>query len=163
MPKYNKKTVKAITDLIKKDTYTIAEICASVGISESCFYNWQSEHGEFGEAITQARIDANMRFVKMARKSLAMKLEGYEVEETKTVYGNDITGKPKIKEKQVIKKHFQPDTQAIVFALTNLDGDNWKNKQTNELTGKDGKDLIPQKPMSREEAKKYLDDLEKEV
>lgn len=163
MPKYNKKIVKAITDLIKKDTYTIAEICLSVGISERCFYDWQSSNAEFAEIIVQARIDANMRFVKMARKSLAMKLEGYEAEETKTVYGNDITGKPKIKEKQVVKKHIQPDTQAIVFALTNLDSDNWKNRQNTEVTGKDGKDLIPQKPMSREEAKKYLEDLEKDV
>ena len=43
----------------------------------------------------------------------------------------DEKGNPKqiIKEKKTIKKHIQPDTTAIIFALTNLDPEHWKNRQ----------------------------------
>jgi hypothetical protein len=169
MASYNKKTVKAITDLIKKDSYTIAEICASVGISESCFYKWQAERVEFTEAIVQAKLDANMRFLKMARNSLVKKLEGYTVQENHITYIDSkdkdehgkIVSKPRIKEKKVVEKHFQPDTQAIMFALTNLEGETWKNRQSTELTGKDGKDLINTK--SDEELDARIAELEKKL
>lgn len=159
--RYNKKIVKAICDLIKKDTYTIVEICANVGISDRCFYDWQKNNAEFADAIAQARIDANMKFLKAARNSLIKKLEGYEVEETKVVATNDILGKPKIKEKTITKKHFQPDTAAIIFALTNLEGETWKNRQNTELTGKDGKDLIQSK--SDDELDSRIAELEKKL
>jgi len=62
------------------------------------------------------------------------KIEGYSVEETKTVYVDDkdkdgkLTGKPKIKEKTVITKHFQPDTALIIFFLCNAEPEEWKNR-----------------------------------
>lgn len=169
MARYNKRIVKAITDLIKKDTYTIAEICESVGISESCFYNWQATIVEFGESIAQARIEANQKFLRMARNSLVKKLEGYTVQESHVTYvdkteagpdGKPIS-KPKIKEKKIVDKHFQPDTQAIIFALTNLESDTWKNRQNTEVTGKDGKDLISRTP--DEEIDKRIAELEKKL
>lgn len=167
MARYNKKTVKAITDLIKADTYTIAEICLKVGISERCFYDWQANNAEFADSIAQARLDANQKFVRMARNSLVKKLEGYTVQEKQVVMieskEKDETGKPKpkIKEQKIIDKHFQPDTQAIIFALTNLESDTWKNRQSNEVTGKDGKDLFAQK--SDEELDARIAELEKKI
>ena len=165
MPKYSKKIVKAIISLIKKDSFTIAEICESVGISERCFYDWQKNNAEFAETIAQAKIDANMRFVKMARNSLVKKLEGYTIQEKSIVYvdSNDKEGnsKPKIKEQKVIDKHFQPDTQAIIFALTNLEGETWKNRQNTELTGKDGKDLFAS--LTDEQLEARIKELEKKV
>ncbi|MDR2764429.1 MAG: hypothetical protein LBB90_05300, partial [Tannerella sp.] len=52
-------------------------------------------------------------------------------------------GKPvfRVKEHVVTDKHFQPDTAAIIFALTNREPEKWKNRVNSELTGKDGKDL----------------------
>ena len=161
MAKYNKKRVKHICDLISKDSYTIAEICASVGISESCFYNWQVNIVEFGEAIACARQKFDEILVKEAKNSLRKKVNGYDVSESKTVYTNNSDGKPKIKEKTTIKKHIQPDTVAILAVLTNKAPDEYKNRQSTELTGKDGKDLFGK--LSDDDLDKRITELEKRM
>lgn len=141
--KYNKKIVKAICALIKKDTYTIAEICSNVGISESCYYKWQAENAEFTESIARARQQFDEEIVKEAKNSLRKLINGFEVEEKVTVYTNDANGKPKIKEQKVVKKHIPPNPSSVEYALNNKSNGEYKNKQSTEVTGKDGKDLMP--------------------
>jgi hypothetical protein len=76
------------------------------------------------------------------------KIRGYTEQEKKTVTVDtgkrDENDKPivRVKEHTVTDKHYQPDTAAIIFALTNRDPENWKNRYNSELTGKDGKDLL---------------------
>lgn len=144
--KYSKKTVKAICDLIKKDTYTIAELCAIVGISDRCYYDWQLNNAQFAESIAQAREQAREIRIRDAKNSLMKKVNGYTVQEKHTTYidvkDKDGRSTPRIKEQKIVDKHFQPDTAAIIFTLTNDDPENWKNRSNAELTGKDGKDLI---------------------
>ena len=150
MAKYNKKIAKRITDLIKQDSYTIAEICSIVKLSERCFYNWKKGNAEFADAIARARLQFDEILVEEAKTSLRKLVNGYDVEEKKTVYVNhsiaDENGKtkqvPKIKEQVIIVKHFQPDFEAIKFVLTNKAAEEYKNKVNSELTGKDGKDLF---------------------
>lgn len=142
MAKYNKRIVKKITDLIKTDSYTIAEICSQTGISESTFHEWKTSKPEFAEEIARAREAFDEIIVKEAKESLRKLVNGYDVDEQKIVYVNDKDGKPKIKEKVTIKKHFQPNPHSVQFVLTNKTGGEYKNFQTNELTGKDGKDLF---------------------
>jgi transposase-like protein len=142
MAKYSKKIVNDICKLIKQDSYSIAEICLKVGISERSYYNWQSNNAEFAESIKRAEQDFNSLLIVEAKKSLMKLVQGYEVEETRTAYV-DKDGKPRIKEKISTIKHYQPNPTAIIFTLTNRDSDNWKNRQNTELTGKDGKDLEP--------------------
>lgn len=161
MPKYSAKKAKQICDLIKADSFTIAEICAKVGISESCYYNWQANIVEFGELIEKAKDDRMKFFAAEAKKSLLKKIQGYDADESKTVYVNDADGKPKIKERTTIKKHFQPDTAAIIFTLTNGEPENWKNKYSNEVTGKDGKDLFS--GLTDEELDKRITEMEKKL
>lgn len=144
--KYNKKVVDKICALIRKDTYSIAEICATVRISESTFYHWQANVVEFGEAIAQARAAFDEMIVNEAKNSLRKKVSGYTIQETHTTYQNSVDpegkSKPKIKEQKIIDKHFQPDTEAIKFVLTNKAPDEYQNKTTAELSGKNGKDLF---------------------
>lgn len=142
MAKYNKRIVKRITDLIRQDTFTIAEICTKVGISESCFYNWQSNNVEFGESIARAREQFDEILVQEAKNSLRKLVNGYEADEKKTVLVNGKDGKPEIKEQVTIKRHFQPNPMSVQFVLTNKTNGEYKNYQTNELTGKDGKELF---------------------
>lgn len=158
MPKYNKKIVKRICDLISKDSYTIAEVCVIVGISERCYYDWQANNAEFAESIARARDQFDELLVKEAKNSLRKKVLGYEADEKKTVYVTGKDGKPIIKEQTTVKKHFQPDTAAIVFALTNKAPNEWKNRQNNEVTGKDGKELFAQ--LSDEELKERIERLQ---
>lgn len=146
MAKYSKKIVERMCKLIVTDSYTIAEICANVGISKETYHTWIREKVDFSDAVTRAREEAMDRLVKEAKNSLMKKVKGYEAVETKTVYvdsGVKGENKPKIKESTKIVKHIQPDTAAIIFTLTNGDSANWKNRQHSEMTGKDGKDLVP--------------------
>lgn len=163
MAKYSKKTIDKIVGLVKSDSYTIAEICQQAGISQATFHRWQEEHEDFARAIEEAR-DARMQmFVQEAKKSLMKKVRGYEVTETKvvTVPNKHDPSKPTIKEQTTTKKHVQPDTAAIIFTLTNGDPTRWRNRQTTEVTGKDGKELF--KRMSDEELDKEIAELERKA
>lgn len=163
--KYNKKIVKRITDLISKDSYTIQEICSLSGICKDTYYEWLQNKPDFADSIEKAKKDFDDILANEAKKSLIKLVKGYEVEETKTVYteGKEIdpaTGrpKPKIKEKTTVKKHFQPNVAATIFLLTNKAADEYKNRQNNEVTGKDGKDLFAGK--SDEELNARIAELE---
>ncbi len=161
--KYSKKVVERIVGLVKSDTYTIAEICQQVGISQATFHRWQEEHEEFAIAIEEARESRMQFFVQEAKKSLLKKIQGYEVTETKvvTVPTKGDPSKPTIKEQTTQKKHVAPDTAAVIFTLTNGDPMRWRNRQTTEVTGKDGKDLF--KGMSDEELDKEIEALENKL
>nr|DAO06526.1 MAG TPA: terminase small subunit [Caudoviricetes sp.] len=160
MAKYNRKVVERIIGLLKSDSYTIAEICQQVGISPATYHRWQDEHEDFRQMIDEAH-DARMQFfVLEAKKSLLKKIQGYEVTETKvvTVPTKGDPSKPTIKEQTTQKKHVAPDTAAVIFTLTNGDPSRWRNRQTTEVTGKDGKDLF--KSLSDEELDKQIKELE---
>lgn len=161
MPKYNKKIVNQICSLVKKDNYTVAEICSAVGIAESTYFDWKANRPEFSESLTRARDQFDETLVQEAKNSLRKKVNGYEVDEKKTVYVNGKDGKPVIKEQTTIKKHFQPDTDAIKFVLTNKASEEYQNRQNNELTGKGGKDLFA--GITDEELDNKIAELEKKL
>lgn len=161
MAKYNKKTIEQITQLIRSDTYTIAEVCRQVGITQKTYHQWIAEHPEFVEAVELAKAELMQNLVKEAKKSLLKKIRGYEATETAVTTIPDKDGNPKIKEQKTCKKHIQPDTAAIIFTLTNGDPEHWKNKQSTEVTGKDGKDLFANK--TDEELDKEIDELKRKL
>ena len=132
MAKYDGKIVNKIYDLLSSDTYTIAEVCEIVGISERCYYDWQKNNAEFAEIIARARFRFDEIIVKEAKNSLRKKVNGYEVEEKKRVFSNKI-----LKEETIITKHFQPDTDAIKFVLTNKTASEYQNKQSTDIALKD--------------------------
>lgn len=163
MAKFSKKTVDKIVGLVRSDTYTIAEICRQVGITPKTYHQWVNDYPDFADAIEQAKDERLQTMVIEAKKSLMKKIQGYEVTETKvvTVPGKekDAQGKPKpiIKEQTTMKKHIQADTAAIIFTLTNGDPEHWRNRQSTEVTGKDGKDLFANK--TDEELDKEIEEL----
>lgn len=160
MAKYGKKVIEQIVGLIKSDTYTIVEICSQVGISLSTFHRWKDEYEEFRQAVEEAHEARMQYFVQEAKKSLLKKIQGYDVTETKvvTVPTKGDEKKPTIKEQTTTKKHIQPDTAAIIFTLANGDPTRWRNRQTMEVVGKDGKELF--KGMSDDELNKEIEKLE---
>ncbi len=141
MAKYTKEVLEQICSLVKEDSYTIAEMCAKVGISERSYYGWQTRFTEFADAIKRAQLEFNSLLVLEAKKSLMKKVRGYTVQEVRSVTVDsrklDDEGNPiyKQKEKTVTDKYFQPDTAAIIFTLCNRDPDNWKNRQENTMVG----------------------------
>lgn len=167
MAKFSKKTVEKIVGLVKSDTYTIAEICRQVGITPKTYHAWINDYPDFADALERARDERLQMMVIEAKKSLMKKIQGYEVTEAKviTVPGNkkDEKGNPKpiIKEQTTTKKHIQPDTAAIIFTLTNGDPEHWRNRQSTEVTGKDGKDLFANK--TDEELDKEIEELKRKL
>lgn len=149
MAKYSAELTERICSLIRADSYTIAEICKIVGIAESTFYDWKDSKAEFSEAIKKAQEDLKAFLAVEAKKSLLKLVQGFTVEERRTVSVD--TGKKndedkpivKIKEHTTVTKYITPNPTAIIFTLTNCDPENWKNRQSAEITGKGGKDLIP--------------------
>lgn len=166
--KYSNKVLQKICDMIKSDSFTVAEICAKVRVSERSYYNWQKNDAQFAAAIKKAEEERMNYFAVEAKKSLLKLIQGYTVQEKSVVMVEskqlDESGKPKprIKEQKTIEKHYQPNTAAVIFALTNADPDNWTNRQTSELTGKGGKDLIPARVLSKQEMKEVLAELNDE-
>ena len=167
MAKFSKKTVERLVGLIKSDTYTIAEICRQVGITPKTYHQWVNDYPDFADAIEQAKDERMQAMVIEAKKSLMKKIQGYDVTETKvvTVPGTkkDEKGNPKpiIKEQTTTKKHIQADTAAIIFTLTNGDPEHWRNRQTTEVTGKDGKDLFASK--TDEELAAEIEELQRKL
>ena len=161
MKKYNKKIAEHILAMISSDTYTITELCKNVGISRQTFYNWQNENPEFAQAIEDANNAMMEKMNFEAKKSLLKKIQGYDVTETHVTTVPDKQGKPQIKEQKNVKKHIAADTAAIIFTLTNCDPDNWKNRHSSEITGKNGKDLIAK--MTDEELDKELAELRRKL
>lgn len=156
-----------IVGLVKSDTYTIAEICRQVGITPKTYHQWVNDYPDFADAIEQAKAERMQAMVIEAKKSLMKKIQGYDVTETKvvTIPGKqkDEKGNPKpiIKEQTTTKKHIQPDTAAIIFTLTNGDPEHWRNRQSTEVTGKDGKDLFANK--TDEELDKEIEELKRKL
>ena len=161
MAKYSKIRVAQICSLIRKDSYTIAEICSISGIDEATYYRWLKEKSEFCEAVTRAREDFNEARLVECERSLVKLISGYDYEEIKTVMSKNSKGEPTVKERTVTKKHIIPNLPAIIHFQTNRDPENWKNRQTNELTGKGGKDLF--EGVSNEELEGRIAELEKKL
>ncbi len=140
MARYSKKIVEDICKLVKSDSYTIAEICKMVGISERTYYDWQSKNAEFADAIKKAQYRFNEDMLAECKKSLVKLIRGYTVQEKKTVTADtgkkDENDKPivRVKEHSVVEKHFAPSLGAIIHFQTNRDPDNWKNRQDSNVS-----------------------------
>jgi len=163
--KYSKRIVEHIVSLVEKDTYSISEICNIVGISRRIFYKWKEDKPDFKEMLLQATEVRDESLVSEARKSLRKKIRGFKTEEIKTTYivhnNDEGNTEMKIKEQVVNEKYYAPDTSAITFVLTNKDSQNWRNKQSTELTGTDKEPIMIS--VTNLETKMELEKLQKEA
>lgn len=138
--KYNEETIRSITDALK-DGDTIDDACVKAGIDRSTFFEWMKDEkkSDFSDSVKRARAEFRKTIVSRLEHSLWKKALGFEFDETKTETNKEgVTTK-----KTIIKKYYPPDTAALIFALTNVSPDEWKNRQNIEATGKDGRDLYP--------------------
>lgn len=138
-----------IIEMVEADSYTLVEICNAVGISNFTYYEWLKEDTVFSNDVKKASQRARMNFCTIAKNSLRRLIEGYEatditVSEKLDRQGNKITVTSKT------TKIYKPDTAAVIFTLTNVDPDNWKNRQnvsgeitnTNVVTFEDLEDTM---------------------
>lgn len=128
MAKYNKQTIEAICSYIRDgDSQKLA--CKKAGIGDSTFHDWIHLKPEFAENIKKAKEEFQATITGKLEATLWKRAMGYEVTETETEYVNDGNGNPKIKGQKTKTKHIQPDTGALIFALTNVAPEKWVNRQ----------------------------------
>lgn len=128
MAKYNKQTVEAICGFIREgDSQRLA--CKKAGIGDSTFHDWIKAKPEFSENVKKAKGEFQATITGKLEATLWKRAMGYEVTETETEYVSDANGNPKIKSQKSKVKHIQPDTGALIFALTNVAPEKWVNKQ----------------------------------
>lgn len=112
--------------------------CKKVGIIKETFYTWINDKPDFSDSLKKARKEFRETIVQTLEQSLWKRAAGYEIEESKNEYRTLKDGSKVLVKSSKITKHFPPDTGALIFALTNLDPENWKNRQDNRLSVDDG-------------------------
>ena len=133
MSKYNAKIVDTICSYIRSgDSQKLA--CKKTGIGDSTFHEWIHKKKGFKDKIQKAKDEFQDTITGKLEATLWKRAMGYEVTETDTEYVTDEKGNKKIKSEKKKTKHIQPDTGALIFALTNVAPDKWVNKQKVETT-----------------------------
>jgi len=100
-------------------------------VSVSTVSLWMVEHEAFSDAIKRGRVQADGEIAH----ALYHRAKGYSHPAVK-IFADVKSGEEKIIE---YVEHYPPDTAAAFIWLKNRAG--WKDKQ--EITGADGKDLVP--------------------
>lgn len=135
-PKYTPERVTAICRAIA-DGETIQTACKRGGISDDTFMRWRANNPEFAQALKKAEKEYNDWYnnglVRDCKLSLKKLITGFTFDEVTTEYESDKNGNPRIKKQKTITKQVAPNPTAVIFALTNRDPDNWKNRQTTDI------------------------------
>lgn len=111
----------------------IKEFCEEFGIDRTTYYEWL-KNPTFSTSIQKAKQAFKDNLEKSIVVSLVKAARGYTYEKTKTELGTDKNGQVVIKKKTSEKVQVAPNIGAAVFLLTNLAGEQWKNKQNSEVT-----------------------------
>lgn len=112
----------------------VLEVCAAT------ITDWRQVYPDFDEAIKRG---LEVFAITKAEQSLQKRLLGYFYNEvTTTLVKDKATGKSKMKETKIVKKHVPSDTNALKFFLTNKRPEEWKDRQEHSVFGKNGKDLF---------------------
>lgn len=102
---------------------------------------WLVEHQEFSEAVKKGRFQADAEIAH----ALYHRAKGYSHDAVK-IFNDKEAGVTQVP----YTEHYPPDTAAAFIWLKNRAG--WRDRQ--EVTGADGKDLIPEAPPITEVARR---------
>lgn len=147
--KYSKDLVKKAEEWVS--TYglnqpfgkNVTEYTIAMAMGRTAHFEYMKNHTDYAAAIEKGRARFTEKTISLAENGLKELLQGSENEESTTKYVTGPDGKtPIIAEKKVKKTHTAPNTAAVIFALTNLQPDKWKNRQNTDLTT-NGKDVTP--------------------
>ena len=116
---------------------TDAELATFFEVVESTINKWKKDYPEFSESIKKGKVQADA----VIASSLYNQQQAFK---TKSVTYNAKGQRTEIESIEIVdlQQELPPDTTAGIFWLKNRNPDNWRDKTSTELTGKDGKDLI---------------------
>ncbi|MEM7477061.1 MAG: hypothetical protein AAF483_18920 [Planctomycetota bacterium] len=104
-------------------------LAAAIGVHEDTITNWKNVHPEFNDALTRAKVSADVE----VEKSLYRMAVGYsyDVQEARVV--RDADGNERL-EAVTLTKFVPPKTAAATFWLRNRQPELWREKQEVEVT-----------------------------
>lgn len=109
--------------------FTDEEICKSIGISTTSFYEYKNKYPEFAESLKNGKVNADNQVIQ----SLFKRAIGYEFVEEHLEYvpGSD-NSKTLIKSVKKVKKQMAGDVMAMIYWLNNRRKLDWKYRHTEE-------------------------------
>lgn len=119
--------------------YTLDEIANDIGVAASTVKKWVHDFPELSDAVKKARALPDIEI----EDALYNRARGYTRKTTKTTIQAVEDGSSKQTKVEVFEEEVPPDTTACIFWLKNRDRERWRDRQATEITGKDGKDLVP--------------------
>lgn len=132
--------------------HTDAELGTFFEVDESTINNWKIAHPEFLESIKRGKQIADSQVAQ----SLFKRALGYKIKEvvvaaiTNTIETEDVLDDDFIadegngfKEIKVVHKEIAADPTSMIFWLKNRQPKNWRDKQEQGFTDKDGNDVNP--------------------
>lgn len=112
---------------------TQKEAGKKAGITKETFNQWIRHKSDFADRVKEAKEIFKDNIIGKLETSLWKVALGYEAEESKTTFGRDGDGNPIIVKREKTKKNYAPNVTALIFALSNLAPDRWKNRQQMEM------------------------------
>jgi len=132
-PEYNEQGLK-LCELGATD----AEIASFFDVSVRTIHRWKLDHPEFCHSLNIGKQAADAR----VERSLYQKATGYDYVEEQAFKVKVAQYEEEVRVVEVAR-HMPADTTSAIFWLKNRRRDEWRDKIDHEMTGKDGKDLIP--------------------
>ena len=121
---------------------TNIEIAEVLRINQDTLNQWCKKHQELSDALKCGKAEADSRI----EASLYQRAIGYTYIERKEFVST--SGQKRF---EITHKTVPPDTTAQIFWLKNRRPDEWRDKQQQEITGKDGGPIELAKTMTDEE------------
>ena len=121
---------------IEDSGFSMYKLAKLFGVSRSTIYRWMEYEDKFSDGIKKGRT--TFEGIKI-HKSLVKRAEGFAYNET-TKELDQATGK--MKTTKIVRKYYPPDVAAIKHWQTNMDPENWRDKQSVEHSGKDGGPIL---------------------
>lgn len=114
-------------------------------VQKSTINNWKNDYPEFLDSIKKGKVQADAiiasSLYNRAKGAIINQQQAFKV---KRVSYNDKGNRIETESIEIVdlQQEQPPDTTAAIFWLKNRNPNNWRDKTSTELTGKDGKDLI---------------------
>lgn len=119
---FTKAKGEIICNARREKCLTNVQLAALVGACDDTLARWKAANAEFAEALKKAEEDYTQMMNQLCVDSLKELMTPHFI-------GN---------------KYYPPNLGAIIHWQTNKQPEQWKNRQSTELTGTGGKDLIPE-------------------
>lgn len=160
------KIAQAICEKYASGNYTFESCCNSEGICENTLYAWAREFAEIEALLKDSQRQRDESFKKSlkerAKSALEKLVSGFESVETyQEGIPDEVTGKIITTKVTTRKKFTPPNTTAVIFALTNVDGENFKHKSETEHKGRIEIDNLAN--LTDEELENRIKELQKKI